>query len=184
MLVDTLDALARECPSAARLVVMAAPEDDGAASLRALASPRWEVVAQRGDGLGARLADATRTLGSAGDAVALVDSDSPTVDWGGAARALASFRGPRHALMGPCEDGGYYLFALGSPELGVFDGIAWSTPRVQSQTRARCASLGITLEELAPGYDVDDARDLDRLRAELRTAPTRAPHTAAALGIA
>ncbi|HEY8038990.1 MAG TPA: TIGR04282 family arsenosugar biosynthesis glycosyltransferase [Polyangiaceae bacterium] len=181
MLLDSLDALARARPALGRLVVMAAPEDDGVAVLRALAPEPWEILPQRGEGLGARLANAFRALGAGGDAVALVSSDSPTVSWGEVAGALARFGGERRAMMGPCDDGGYYLVALGSLELGILEGIDWSTPRVQDQTRQRCAALGLALDVLAPAYDVDDARDLERLRVELREHPGRAPRTAAVL---
>jgi len=182
MLLDTLDAIDRSLGRDARLVVLAAPEDDGVAGLRALAPAAWDVVPQRGAGLGERLAHATRDLGATGHLVALVDSDSPTVDFEGMAGALRRATRPRHVLMGPCDDGGYYLIAMTSPETGIFERIDWSTPRVQPQTRARCAELELTLEELAPGYDVDEAADLARLNDELRGAPALAPRTAAVLG--
>lgn len=181
MLLDTLDGLARACDPATRLVVMAAPENDGVRALRDLAPARWEVVPQRGASLGDRLADAFRTLGAAGDRVALVDSDSPTVDWAEVGRALDGFEAGRRALMGPCDDGGYYLIALGALELGVLEGIPWSTSRVQTETRARCAALGLALAELPRAYDVDEPEDLARLRADLRARPGLAPWTAAAL---
>jgi glycosyltransferase A (GT-A) superfamily protein (DUF2064 family) len=113
--------------------------------------------------------------------VALLDSDSPTVDIAPVARALASFDGPRRALAGPCEDGGYYLIGMTSLELGILEGIPWSTSRVMSETRARCAALGISLEELPSAYDVDEPRDVTRLVRELRARPHLAPRSAAFL---
>src|SRR5215467_14575969 len=120
-----LDTLARfELTGAARCVVMAAPEDDGERVLGAIVPPRWETVPQEGAGLGARLASAFRTLGAGGDAVALVSSDSPTVPIEQVREALARTREPRRALVGPCEDGGYYLIGLtttGGGETGILD---------------------------------------------------------------
>ena len=115
-----------------------------------------------------------------GETVALVDSDSPTVPVPPIARGLAALEGPGRALVGPCDDGGYYLIALGavSPRgLGILSGVPWSTGRVMEVTRARCASLGLALEELPTWYDVDDADDLARLRTELEQDPARAPRT-------
>jgi glycosyltransferase A (GT-A) superfamily protein (DUF2064 family) len=103
------------------------------------------------------------------------------VDKAAIAAAIARFRGPRRALMGPCADGGYYLIGLTTPELGILDGISWSTDKVAAQTRARCRDLALALEELPASYDVDDTADLARLRAELALCPERAPRTAAAL---
>lgn len=180
MLLDTLDRIQKVMPSS-RLVVMGAPENDGVAVLRTLVPSRWEVIAQRGDGLGARLGHAFTTLGALPGVTALVDADSPTAPWDVAARALAGLRQPRGALMGPCEDGGYWLIATTQVELGILDDIAWSTPAVAEQTRARCRALGIELEETASAFDVDEPRDVERLRAELAIRPDQAPLTAAFL---
>jgi rSAM/selenodomain-associated transferase 1 len=184
MLLDTLANIHQASPES-RLVVMATPEDAGVALLRSLAPPPWEVIAQQGDDLGARLAHAFVTLREAGDeqdsppAVALVDADSPTAPWEDAARAIRTLRGPRRACIGPCEDGGYWLVATTNLELGILEGIAWSTSAVAAQTRERCQTLGIALDEIATAYDVDVASDLDRLREELRADPSKAPRTAA-----
>jgi rSAM/selenodomain-associated transferase 1 len=180
MLEDTLAAFARV--EAARLVVMVAPEDNGATALRELAPPSWEVIAQEGEGLGARLAHAFTTLGSGGGAVALLDSDSPTVPISPITRALSRLEGEDRALVGPCDDGGYYMIALGAVRprsLGILNEIPWSTRRVLAATRQRCAALGLTLDELPAWYDVDDEATLERLRDELLRDPARAPRTAA-----
>jgi hypothetical protein len=180
MLLDTLASIERTFTQT-RLVVMAAPEHDGVALLRAIAPPRWEIVVQEGEGLGVRLARAFTSLADGGAPVALVDSDSPTVSWEAAARALARLRGPRRACMGPCTDGGYWLIAMTTIELGILEGISWSTPAVAGETRARCAALGLKLEELPVGRDVDGPDDLAWLRDELRRRPERAPRTATML---
>lgn len=180
MLQDSLDAYATV--EAARHVVMAAPEDDGVEMLRQLASSHWEVVPQVGDGLGARLAHAFTVLGEGGGCVALLDSDSPTVPVAPMGPALARMDGEDGALAGPCDDGGYYLIGLGSvgpQSLGILDGISWSTGRVMAQTRARCVSLGLTLDELPTWYDVDDETTLARIGSELRGDSGQAPRTAA-----
>lgn len=180
MLRDTLDLLEGVGPD--RLVVLAAPEDDGVRVLRALAPPRWEIVEQRGDGLGERLKHALAVLSpSDDDLVCLVDSDSPTIpaeNFG----VLREPRGPNTVILGPCDDGGYYLIGMRTPELGVFDGIPWSTPEVLARTRQRCEALGLDVHELAAGYDVDELDDLVRLRADLAQRPGIARRTAIALG--
>jgi len=178
MLLDSLSAYARV--EATRHVVMATPEDDGPAVLRELAPAPWEIVVQHGDGLGARLAHAFTTLGEGGGAVALLDSDSPTVPVATIGPALAEIAGRDRALVGPCDDGGYYLIGLGAVgprSIGVLTDIPWSTNQVMDATRARCASLGLPLGELPTWYDVDDAATLARISEELRRDPGRAPRT-------
>jgi uncharacterized protein len=179
MLADSFEAYGRA--GADRQVVLAAPEEDGVATLGNLAPSGWEVVGQEGANLGERLARAACALGADGSAVVLVDSDSPTVPIEPVARALQRLAGPRRALLGPCVDGGYYLVGLTTPEPGVFRNIPWSTPGVLAATRARCAELSISLEELPPWYDVDEPADLERFRAELARHPDRAPRCAAVL---
>ena len=78
-----------------------------------------------------------------------------------AARALAT----SDAVLIPAEDGGYVLLGLARPLPGVFEQIAWSTPRVLEQTRERLRALGASWQELAPLWDVDEPADWRRLQA-------------------
>lgn len=184
MLRDTLAAIERS-GEGMRLVVFAAPEDDGPARLRAIAPASWEIVAQSGADLGERLAhalaSASARASAPGGAVALVDADSPTAPWDAAMRAVARLEGPRRACLGPCADGGYWLVATTAIERRLFEEIPWSTSRVAELTRARCRELGLALEELPEAYDVDGAPELGKLRAELAARPDLAPASAALL---
>jgi rSAM/selenodomain-associated transferase 1 len=181
MLLDTLDLLAcrvrLEAPT--RLVVLAAPEDDGTAVLRALVPAGWEVVAQRGSDLGMRLASGMEDLAQNGALVCLVDSDSPTVR----PAALEQLGAIKHddVAIGPAKDGGYYLIGTTRSDPRLFEGIPWSTSGVMDATRRACAAVGRRVHELPPGYDVDDVEDLATLARELQAHPELAPHTAALL---
>jgi rSAM/selenodomain-associated transferase 1 len=177
MLLDSLDAYGRV--RASRHVVLAAPEEDGVAALRAIVPPAWEIVPQVGDGLGARLAQAMRALGATGDAIVLASSDSPTIQADVVDAALVELAAPGRAILGPCEDGGYYLIGVSGLELGVLEGIAWSTSAVLAQTRARCRELGLGVTELPATFDVDEPDDVRTLEAFVRVHPTRAPRVAA-----
>jgi hypothetical protein len=117
--------------------------------------------------------------------VCLLNSDSPTLPTSYLRRAaeLLAAHGDR-VVLGPAEDGGYYLIGMKRPHAHLFTGIAWSTETVAAQTRARAREADIPITELSPWYDVDDADSLSRLRDDLAD-PTRyaypAPHTAARL---
>jgi uncharacterized protein len=175
MLLDTFDGAESLAPD--RKVVVAAPEDDGLRILRGLAPRGWEVHPQHGDDLGARLANAFRDLHCDGSLVCLAGSDSPAAPWAELSTALRAPRPGGVAVVGPCEDGGYYLIGMTSLELGILEAIPWSTPRVMRATRARCAALGVRLDELAAAWDVDEPADVDRLAAELLVHPRLAPRT-------
>ena len=182
MLRDTLDACARI--PAGRHVILAAPEDDGVAALQALAARApatwgpWEVIAQSGADLGERLTRAATALGDDGHAIVLLGSDAPTAPVESLLGASPHLASPDRVLLGPSDDGGYWLIGLGAPNAGVFERIAWSTDAVLAETRRRCAQLGLATVDLPSAYDVDEAEDVERLRADLRRAPALAPHTA------
>jgi rSAM/selenodomain-associated transferase 1 len=139
-------------------------------------------------GFGACLLHAVQTLLAAGhSSVCVVNSDSPTLPTGflvQAARWLAE-PGDR-AVLGPADDGGYYLLGMKKPHANLFSDITWSTPRVAAETRGRALEQDIELRELPTWYDVDDAASLDRLCADLQSPGTAcypAPATAARLGL-
>jgi len=144
------------------------------------------LLAPRRIGLGHALFDAAEDLLAAGyGSVCLVNADSPTLPTGAlvaAARALA-VPGDR-LVLGPAEDGGYYLIGLKHPHRRLFEDIAWSTERVYRQTRDRAAEIGLDTVTLPSWYDVDDLVTLRRLIGELGRADPAgyaAPHTAALL---
>ncbi len=95
-----------------------------------------------------------------------------------AARALLE-EGER-VVLGPADDGGYYLLGMKQAHAHLFADIVWSTDTVAEVTRIRARELGISVVELPVWYDVDDASALTRLRAELGDG-ARAPATFACL---
>jgi len=143
------------------------------------------LLPQRGDGFGERLVATAEDLFACGfSAVCLIDSDSPTVpteEFATAAKRLLA--AGNRAVLGPSEDGGYYLIGLQKPMAHLFEDIAWSTDVVTAQTLERAVEAGLPVELLQPWYDVDDEDSLGRLYEELfdqRSALPRgyaAPHT-------
>jgi uncharacterized protein len=96
------------------------------------------------------------------------------------------------AVLGPSNDGGYYLLGLKVPHRRMFDDIAWSTERVAAQTLERAREIKLDVHLLPEWYDVDDIDCLRRLHGELHRQepasqstdarkPHRARHTAALL---
>ena len=83
-------------------------------------------------------------------------------------------------MLGPSDDGGYYLIGLRKLHHSLFEEIDWSTERVLGQTRQRARELNLEVELLPTGYDVDDATTLRRLCDELLSGKTTndiAPNT-------
>lgn len=127
------------------------------------------LVPQRGDGFGERLLATAEDLLACGfGSVCLIDSDSPTVPAEALRQALEALQRPGdRVVLGPSEDGGYYLIGLKRAHREVFADITWSTSTVFAETMAAARGAGIEVVELPLWYDVDDAATLDILKAEL-----------------
>jgi rSAM/selenodomain-associated transferase 1 len=109
-------------------------------------------------------------------AIAL-NSDGPTLPAAYLRQAIAWLNGA-DVVLGPSEDGGYYLIGLRQPRPELFREIEWSSERVTAQTLARAEAMGLSVALLPPWYDVDTTADLDRLWADLATLPAEAlPYT-------
>lgn len=129
----------------------------------------FSLLPQRGENFGERLQFAAADLFKCGfEAVCLIDSDSPTVPAENFTRAVQvlSLRKDQ-IILGPCDDGGYYLIGLKQLHREVFERIEWSTERVLEQTRERANQIGVRVHELPGGFDVDDRAALRRLCDEL-----------------
>lgn len=129
----------------------------------------FALIAQRGDGFGERLLCASEDILSCGfGAVCLIDSDSPTLPTSALRATVCELARPGvRAVVGPSEDGGYYLIGLKRAEPGLFERITWSTEHVYTETVERVREVGMELVELPKWYDVDDAATLAVLEREL-----------------
>ena len=139
-------------------------------------------------GFGRVLLDTTRALLARGyGAVCVLGADSPTLPTSYLTQAATLLlHEPIDAVLGPADDGGYWLLGLTRPHPEPYAGITWSTAAVADETRARIAAAGLRLAELPTWYDVDDPAALARLLRETTAPyteppPFAAPHTAAIL---
>jgi uncharacterized protein len=144
------------------------------------------------EGFGRCLAQAIVELLERGhDSACVLNSDSPTLptDYLVQAAQALSRKGDR-IVLGPADDGGYYLLGMAARHINLFCDIAWSTARVADETRARAQEHGLEIVELPAWYDVDDGEAMRRLLRFYTAGPVsssgrdnayRAPATAACL---
>ncbi|MGH7326025.1 MAG: TIGR04282 family arsenosugar biosynthesis glycosyltransferase [Candidatus Rokuibacteriota bacterium] len=166
----------------ARPVVAYTP-DEAWAEFEALA-PGFTLVRQHGGDLGARLLASLGALLSDGHRGAIaIDSDTPTLPTAFLQQAVDRMTDPTvDVVLGPTEDGGYYLIGVRAARAELFQEMEWSTPRVLEETLRRAATAGLRLACLPPWFDVDTPDDLVRLRDVLVRQRGHAPlHTAAFL---
>ena len=178
---DTAAAMRRACGTSAHGIGVYTPIGAEEAYIGIL--PRdFDLLSQRGNDFGERLFFAAEDLFKCGfSSVCLIDSDSPTVPTDAYAKAVDLLSKPNDRLViGPSDDGGYYLIGLKENHRQMFERIDWSTERVLDQTKQRARELDLDVSFLPIGYDVDDRVTLRRLCDELlsdKASPDIAPHT-------
>ena len=114
--------------------------------------------------LGARLthAFATHFAAHPGEPAIAVGADAPDVDAAAIERAGDALRSTE-VVLGPANDGGYYLIGLARPLPELFRAIPWGTEGVLEATHAVCDKMRITPELLPVLRDVDRLSDLKAL---------------------
>lgn len=155
-LLDTLDAVAA-CRAGRRVLAF---EGD----VRPWVRPEFEVVPQRGAGLGERLASA---MADAGGAALLVGMDTPQVTPALLDHALDRLGpGGEDAVLGLAADGGFWAVGLRHPEPSAFLGVPMSTARTGGHQRRRLEALGRAPGMLPVLRDVDVIDDALAVAAE------------------
>jgi hypothetical protein len=140
--------------------------------------PRWHRTVQRGADLGERMSRGIGELLARGyQRVAIVGTDTPWMRAQRVTQALAALRRSR-VVLGPSEDGGYYVVAARGRAPEMFRGIRWGTGEVLGKTRAALKRCGVSWHELALDFDLDRMEDLLRLEKELNRGGLHSPHIA------
>src|SRR5262249_9880830 len=116
-----------------------------------------------------------------GGAVVVIGADAPHLPAARLDEAAHALREGADLVLGPADDGGYYLIGLARPVPELFSGISWGSADVLAATRARAASLGLRTRLLPGGFDVDEPADLVRLRTAIVEGGVDLPRTAALL---
>jgi rSAM/selenodomain-associated transferase 1 len=141
-------------------------------------APDFDLIPQRGETLGERLDNVlTHCLTHGFDQAVITNSDSPTLP-GAYLRQAFELLDQADVVLGPCDDGGYYLIGLTHPQPRLLREVQMSTPTVARDTLALAAAEGLHAALLPSWYDVDTISELNRLTRELRvTCAQVAPHT-------
>jgi rSAM/selenodomain-associated transferase 1 len=158
-------------------VAIMCPESD-VEDLRRAAGGAVRVVPQTGNGLAAGLTSVFAHFAGAGHGrIVAFNSDSPHLPASvleSAFQALARY----DVVIGPTNDGGYYLVGATASHPGLFTGDVMGTTSAFEALLARARALRLSVHLTEPFYDIDEAADLDRLVAELQQTPGKAPKTA------
>jgi rSAM/selenodomain-associated transferase 1 len=126
------------------------------------------MILQRGESLGERLTNCFADLFALGfESIVVIGADSPTLPGEYVFDAFECFETDDDVVIGPTEDGGYYLVGMRKLHGRIFEDIPWGTGGALNATieRAREAELNLVL--LPEWRDVDTPEDFQRLKREL-----------------
>jgi uncharacterized protein len=180
------DTVAEAAASGGALSICYTPEAAASEVRDVVRDAGFDVVtfeAQADGDLGDRMRQAFAACFAAGDEHAvLIGSDLPSLPSGHIVDAVAALVSPADVVLGPSEDGGYYLVGVSRTRAdaaldALFSDVPWGSADVLARTLARLRAAGLLVELVAPWFDVDSAEDLARIAADSR--PDAAPRTRA-----
>lgn len=124
-------------------------------------------LAEQGEGeLGVRMHRALAMALRDHDAAILVGTDIPGLSAADLRQATACLEDGADAVLGPAEDGGYWLIGLRHSHPALFEHMAWGGDGVLAETQRRMDALGMRVAFVAERWDVDRPEDLERLAAD------------------
>ncbi len=139
--------------------------------------PNERIWLQETGDLGARIEGILRRgLATAPAAIAL-GADSPLLTSAHLEEAVECLT-DRDAVLGPCEDGGFYLLGVHHCPPGLFADLPWSREDTCERTSHRLEMNGMSVGRISSLFDVDTIAELEQLREQLEHLPLEiAPET-------
>lgn len=120
------------------------------------------LIPQRGKNLGGRMYNAIQCLFAKGyEHVSLIGVDSPDLPLSFIVDAFKRLEF-YELVIGPSEDGGYYLIGITKPIKILFTNIHWGSSNVLNETISRAEDSRISYFLLPGWYDIDNLNNLHR----------------------
>jgi len=118
-------------------------------------------VQRRGD-LGLRMLNAFRSVFKEGhNQAVIIGTDTPDINSGLIQQAFSELNNHEY-VIGPSNDGGYYLLGMKSPAIDLFTGIEWSTDSVFNKTIKKFKCKNAAFKVLNVLNDIDTEKDLKK----------------------
>ncbi|MDZ7716750.1 MAG: TIGR04282 family arsenosugar biosynthesis glycosyltransferase [Balneolaceae bacterium] len=128
---------------------------------------KFEKKIQQGDDLGMRMKNAfAESFTSNHVKVVIIGSDSAQITTEGIENAFSELE-ENELVIGPSEDGGYYLLGMQDFYPEFFEGIDWSTSKVFAQTLKIARRKGLKTSILPELNDVDNEEDWQSVKDQL-----------------
>ena len=141
---------------------------------REFAPAEWTVRLQSDGDLGQRMnayfeSFLSQKNNSGNEQVVLIGTDSPSLPSSIIEDAFAALQ-DHDCVIGPSQDGGYYLIGMNRPIPELFQDMPWSSDQVLPNTLKRLQSLAFSCHQLPIWNDIDDIDDLKHLQQQLQLA--------------
>lgn len=119
---------------------------------------------QQGNDLGERMKNAfIKAFESGFEKVIIVGTDCPQINESILENAFAKLDS-FDVVLGPANDGGYYLLGMKKLQPFLFENIKWSTGSVLKETISRCEKNDLSYFLLPELIDIDEEKDLVHLK--------------------
>ncbi len=119
---------------------------------------------QEGLGLGERMKNAFNLLFQKGyQKVIIIGTDCADIEPRHIESAIQKLN-INPIVIGPAEDGGYYLLGMKKFVPGIFDGIDWSTEKVFKQTIGKLESAELNFDTIEMLSDIDRVEDWEKVK--------------------
>lgn len=124
----------------------------------------FERTIQKGNDLGERMSHAFKSaIGDGHEYIVLIGSDCAELTPEIVEQAFLSLK-VNNVVVGPAEDGGYYLIGMNGYYPELFKDIKWSTGEVLSKTVEKIRTMGLSFALLPKLNDVDDLEDWQNVK--------------------
>jgi rSAM/selenodomain-associated transferase 1 len=139
---------------------------------------RDAAISEQGEGdLGQRMERVLRRALRRHSEALLLGTDLPGLPLDRLQQARAALQAGTDAVLGPAEDGGFYLIGLRRCPESLLEGLPWSRGDTLRHTVRQLRQRGLTVELVESWSDVDCPGDLDGLVERLAQREINAPHT-------
>jgi uncharacterized protein len=126
--------------------------------------PDGPLIPQRGRDIGERMNNALNSLFDSGATrAAIAGADIPDLNADIIKQVFAELDHV-DVVIGPADDGGYYLLGVRSTQYDIFQGISWSTDRVFQETVSVIEKLGLRYKTVITLSDVDTLESLLKIK--------------------
>ena len=157
MLLHSVESITRYWPGV--LVLCVTPNCDDPYICEISKRYNCEVIPQIDADLGGRMMQVLEEGIKAAGAAVVMGCDVPHISRQILVQASAYLQAGEN-IIGPAEDGGFYLLGLRSPCPDLFEGVTWGGDNVSSEVLRRAELAKVTMKKLPVLRDIDRWEDL------------------------